>query len=112
MYGFTTTPTGIKFDQALNRTIEARKGEEFGVPRGIDAQGVKKVKDKLGVEMPCNVIVREGAPERIVVGFLDPKIMVGMVCNPEVQAVADAAERLIPSACARLADNGAPARPV
>lgn len=131
MYGFTTTLTGMTFEQALSRTIEALKGEGFGVLSDIDVCGA--MKDKLGVEMqpyrilgacnpklayqalqavpdiglllPCNVIVRQEAPERIVVGFLDPQIMVGLVGKPEVQAVADAAERLLRSACARLSDN-------
>ena len=134
MYGFTTTLTCITFDQALTRTIEALKGEGFGVLSDIDIQ--RAMKDQLGVEMPpyrilgacnpklahqalqavpdiglllpCNVIVREEAPERIVVGFLDPQIMVGLVGQPEVQAVADAAERLLRRACARLYDNVAP----
>jgi uncharacterized protein (DUF302 family) len=138
MYGFTTTLTGTTFDQALTRTIEALKGEGFGVLSDIDVQ--RAMKDKLGVEMPpyrilgacnptlahqalqavpdiglllpCNVIVREVAPERIVVGFVDPQIMVGLVGKPEVQAVADAAERLLRIACARLAGNGAPVRAV
>lgn len=133
MYGFTTTLTGITFDQALTRTIEALKGEGFGVLSDIDVQGA--MKNKLGVEMPpyrilgacnpklayqalqavpdiglllpCNVIVRQETPERIVVGFLDPQIMVGLVGKPEVQAVADAAERLLRSACARLSDPAA-----
>jgi uncharacterized protein (DUF302 family) len=46
----------------------------------------------IGLLLPCNVIVREEPPERIVVGFLDPQIVVGLVGKPEVQAVADAAE--------------------
>ena len=138
LYRFTTTLTGTTFDQALTRTIEALKGEGFGVLSDIDVQGA--MKDKLGVEMspyrilgacnpklahqalqavpdiglllPCNVIVREEAPERIVVGFLNPQIMVGLVGKPEVQAVADAAERLLRNACARLTHNGAPVRAV
>jgi hypothetical protein len=38
------------------------------------------------------VIVREESPGRIVVGFLDPQIMVNLVGKPEVRTVADAAE--------------------
>jgi uncharacterized protein (DUF302 family) len=138
MYGFTTTLSGITFDQALSRTIEALKAEGFGVLSDIDVQ--RTMKEKLGVEMspyrilgacnpklahqalqavpdiglllPCNVIVREESPESIVVGFLDPQIMVGLVGKPEVQAVADAAERLLRSACARLVDSGEPVRAV
>jgi uncharacterized protein (DUF302 family) len=134
MYGFTTTLTGITFEDALSRTIDALKGEGFGILSEIDVRGV--MKDKLGVEMtpyrilgacnpklahqalqaepdiglllPCNVIVREETPERIVVGFLDPQIMVGLVGKPEMQAVADTAEQLLRNACARLAEKVVP----
>jgi hypothetical protein len=46
----------------------------------------------IGLLLPCNVIVREEAPGRVVVGFLDPQIMVGLVGKPEVKTVADAAD--------------------
>jgi uncharacterized protein (DUF302 family) len=138
MYGFTTTLTGITIEQALSWTIEAPKGEGFGVLSDSDVRGTTK--DKLGVEMPpyrilgacnpklahqalqavpdiglllpCNVIAREEAPQRIVIGFLDPQIMVGQVGKPEVQVVADAAEQLLRSACARLSDHCASIRAV
>jgi uncharacterized protein (DUF302 family) len=90
MYGFTTTLTGTTFEQALAKTTAALKAEGFGVLSDIDVQHV--MKEKLGVDMlrdrilgacnpalanqalqavpdiglllPCNVIVREEAPER------------------------------------------------
>jgi uncharacterized protein (DUF302 family) len=91
MYGFTTTLTAITFDQALSRTIDALKVEGFGVLSDIDVQ--RAMKDKLGVEMP---------PYRIL-GACNPKL-----AHQALQAVADAAEPLLRSACARLAGNGAP----
>ena len=113
MYGFTTTLTGISFEQALSRTIEALKNEGFGVLSDIDVRGA--MKDKLGVEMQpyrilgaCNPALAHQALQAVPdIGFLDPQIMVGLVGKPEVQAVADAAERLLRSACARLSDNEA-----
>ncbi len=128
MYGFTTTLTDLSFEQALARTLDALKVEGFGVLSDIDVQ--RAMKDKLGIEMPpyrilgacnpplahqalqaepdiglllpCNVIVREEAPGRVVVGFLDPQIMVGLVGKPSVKPVADQAEQRLRRAWASL----------
>ena len=129
MYGFTTTLTDASFDQALTRTIEALKAEGFGVLSDIDVQ--RAMKDKLGVEvvpyrilsacnpplahqalqaepdigllLPCNVIVREEASGSVVVGFLDPQIMVGLVDKP----VADQAEQRLRRVCDSLGGSAA-----
>lgn len=128
MFGFTTTLIGMSFDQVLTKTLAALKAEGFGVLSDIDVQHA--MKEKLGVEMPayrilgacnpplahqalqavpdiglllpCNVVVREESAERIVVGFLDPQIMVNLVGRPEVTAVADAAEQRLRRACESL----------
>lgn len=128
MYGFTTTLSDTSFEQALVKTIAELKAEGFGVLSDIDVQ--LAMKEKLGVDMPpyrilgacnpplahqalqavpdiglllpCNVIVREESPGRVVVGFLDPQIMVNLVGKPEVKAVADAAERRLRRVCESL----------
>jgi uncharacterized protein (DUF302 family) len=128
MYGFTTTLNGTSFEQALAATIAALKTEGFGVLSDIDVQHA--MKEKLGVDMPayrilgacnpqlayqalqavpdiglllpCNVIVREEAPQRVVIGFLDPQIMVNLVGKPEVKTVADAAEQRLRRVCESL----------
>ena len=128
MFGFTTTLTDTSFDDAIARTLAALKAEGFGVLSDIDVQ--KAMKEKLGAEMPpyrilgacnpplahqaiqavpdiglllpCNVIVREEAPGRVVVGFLDPQIIVNLVDRPEMKQVADAAEQRLRRACASL----------
>ena len=128
MYGFTTTLTGASFDDVLAKTMAALKTEGFGVLTEINIQHA--MKEKMGVDMPpyrilgacnpplahqalqavpdiglllpCNVIVREEAPGRVVVGFLDPQIMVDLVGKPEVKTVADAAETRLRRACATL----------
>jgi uncharacterized protein (DUF302 family) len=128
MYGFTTTLTGTSFDQAVARTIEALKAEGFGVLSDIDVQAAMKTKldadmppyrilgacnpplahqalqavADIGLLLPCNVIVREVKPDEIVVGFLDPQVMVGLVGDPAVKAVADAAEQSLRRVCSSL----------
>jgi len=52
--------------------------------------------------LPCNVIVREESPGQVVVGFLDPKIMVPLVERDEIRAVADATEERLRRACESL----------
>jgi uncharacterized protein (DUF302 family) len=134
MYGFTTTLNGITFDEALQKTTQALKAEGFGVLSDIDVQAA--MKDKLGVDLPryrilgacnpplayqalqavpdiglllpCNVILREVASDQIVVGFLDPQIMVGLVGKAEVKAVADEAEQRLRRACSSLGGKTSP----
>jgi uncharacterized protein (DUF302 family) len=135
MYGFTTTLTNVSFAQALAKTIRALKAEGFGVLSDIDIQHAMKEKlgatmrpyrilgacnpslahealrsePDIGLLLPCNVIVRESPSGSIVVGFLDPQAMFGLVGRPEVQPVADEAEQRLRRACASLGGSGATA---
>ena len=128
MYGFTTTLSGITFDDAIIKTTAALKAEGFGILSDIDVQRAMKEKldqdmppyrilgacnpplahqavtavPDIGLLLPCNVIVREEAPGRVVVGFLDPQIMVNLVGKAEVKPVADAAEQRLRRACKSL----------
>ena len=119
-YGFHTTIKG-PFDAAVQRVLDALKAEGFGVLSDIDVQ--KAMKEKLGKDMPphrilgacnpplayealqaevdiglllpCNVTVRQGAGEDVIVGFLNPDLMVQLTANPALQEVAqDASARL------------------
>ena len=113
MYGFTTTLTGLSFDDALARTTAALKAEGFGVLSDIDVQ--RAMKEKLGADMlpyrilgacnpgmawqaigmepkvgamlPCNVILRavEGGTE---VSAIDPVASMAAIDNAGLKAVA------------------------
>ena len=64
-------------------------------------QALRAVPD-IGLLLPCNVVVREEAPERVVVGFLDPQVMMTLVGKPDVKEVADAAEQRLRRVCESL----------
>ena len=82
MYGFTTTLSGLSFDEALDRTPAALKAEGLGVLSDIDVQ--RAMKEEPGV------------------GFGDPQTMVGLVGKDSVRPVADEAQSRPPRACAAL----------
>lgn len=136
MYGFTTTLSGQPFEDVRTRVIDALRAEGFGVLSEIDVQ--KAMHEKLGAAMPpyrilgacnpplahqaleaepdiglllpCNVVVRENADGSIVVGFLDPQVMVAVVDREDIEKVADAAHVRLRRACASL--GGTPTTPV
>jgi uncharacterized protein (DUF302 family) len=121
-YGFSKT-VDAPFEEAVERTREALKGEGFGVLSEIDMR--EKLKEKLGVDfrryvilgachpplahrtlqedleigllLPCNVIVYESDEEgKSVVAAVDARAMLSVVGrNPTLDSVsAEVNERL------------------
>jgi uncharacterized protein (DUF302 family) len=128
-YGFGTT-LGVTFDGAVPLVKDALKAEGFGVLSEINV--TQTLKDKLGVKMvpyvilgacnpplahrsltaepeiglllPCNVVVRaEG--ERTRVDVADPVAMLGIVGNPELDAVAAEAKQRLQRVVAALSQH-------
>jgi uncharacterized protein (DUF302 family) len=49
----------------------------------------------IGLLLPCNVTVRQGDNDDVIVGFLNPDMMVQLTANPALKEVAeDASNRL------------------
>jgi len=111
----------LDFDAAVAKLIEALKVEGFGVLTDIDIAATLKQKlgvdfrkyrilgacnpplalralsceDKIGVMLPCNVIVQELAHGGAELVAIDPRAAMQRVGNPALAAVAEeVAERL------------------
>ncbi len=109
------------FDRVVARTREELQKEGFGVLTEIDVQATLKAKlgaemppylilgacnpplahrvlelePRIGVLLPCNVVVRQRDDGRIEVSAMDPEAAMQMVENPGVREVArEVRERL------------------
>lgn len=118
-YGFGVE-IDAPYEEAVERTKDALKVEGFGVLSEIDVKATMKQKldvdfekyvilgacnpqlahralteeHDLGLLLPCNVVVHEHG-SRSVVSAADPAVMLGVVDNPALAAVAsEAKERL------------------
>lgn len=105
---------GVDFDTAVARVTAGLKQEGFGVLSDIDVQATLKGKlgidmpryrilgacnpafahqalqmeNRLGVLLPCNVVVREQAPGTTEVVAVDPVVSLGRVENPALAPLA------------------------
>lgn len=113
-YGFYLHLPDADFMHVVNQTVEALKTEGFGVLTEIDVQAT--MKNKLGIDgpayrilgacnpslahraltadpdigllLPCNVVVREGAAGSVIVSFMDPVAVLQLTQHPEVVVIA------------------------
>jgi len=118
---YVSRSVSFDFDAAVAKTIDALKAEGFGVLTDIDIAATLKQKlgvefrkyrilgacnpplalkalsaeDKIGVMLPCNVIVQERAQGGVELAAIDPRAAMLRVGNPALAAVAEeVAERL------------------
>jgi uncharacterized protein (DUF302 family) len=112
-YYFTKTVVG-SFEAIEIKVVASLKNEGFGVLTQIDMQQTLKKKlnvdfknykilgacnapfaykalqadDKIGVLLPCNVIIQEHAPNTIEVSVIDPLVSMQVVNNDTLKNVA------------------------
>ena len=113
-YYFSKT-LSISFDQAVKKVTEELKKEGFGILTDIDVKETLKKKlnldfnkykilgacnppfayraleaeDKIGLMLPCNVVVEEISDNEIEVATIDPIASMLAVENPKLKEVAE-----------------------
>lgn len=112
---FTSKTVGLSFDQAIDKVTDLLKEEGFGVLTEIDVKDTLKKKldvdfkkykilgacnpnfahkalqaeDKIGVMLPCNVIVEEHEDGAVEVSAVNPVASMQAVSNDRLQPIAD-----------------------
>lgn len=119
-YGFGKA-VDMKYEEAIERVVAELQKEGFGVLTEIDVQATLKKKlnvdfppyrilgacnpplahraltaePSIGLLLPCNVVVRQDAADRVYVEFMDPNAVLELVHKPEIkQLAAEVRERL------------------
>ncbi len=99
---------GVLTDIDVQATLKTKIGAEMPRYRILGACNPKfahealKLEDKLGVLLPCNVIVRETADQRVEVAAVDPVTAMQRTGNAALAATAEEVRRRLSSAIAAL----------
>ncbi|MGB3303914.1 DUF302 domain-containing protein [Gordonia sp. (in: high G+C Gram-positive bacteria)] len=124
------TTIDAPLDDAIAKTREALAAQGFGVLTEIDMAATLKAKigaemegyvilgacnpplahsavtaeRQIGLLLPCNVVVRSDVdnPQRSIVEAMNPQLMVTVVDNPDLVAVADSATEKLTAAIESL----------
>ena len=95
---------GVLTDIDVQQTLKSKIGVDLpryrilGACNPSFAYEALKVEDKLGVLLPCNVIVRETADQRVEVASVDPVSAMERTGNPALRATAEDVRRLLTEA--------------
>lgn len=112
-YGFGKT-VETSFDAAIEKVTQELQKEGFGILTDIDVQATLKKKlnqdmppyrilgacnpplahraltaePSIGLLLPCNVVVRQDAPGKVQVEFMDPNAVLDLVDKPDITQLA------------------------
>jgi len=113
-YYYSKQLKNVSFDEAVEKVTEALKLEGFGVLTEIDVKATFKkkldvdyrpykilgacnppyahkalsVEDKIGIMLPCNVIIQETSDGNIEVAAVDPVASMMAIENPALMGIA------------------------
>jgi uncharacterized protein (DUF302 family) len=131
-YYISRTVSG-PFETVVADVVERLKAQGFGILSDIDVQATLKAKlgadmppyrilgacnpsfahqalqieDKLGVLLPCNVIVRETADRRVEVASVDPVVSMDRTGNAALASTAEEVRRRLASVIEAVASQPA-----
>jgi uncharacterized protein (DUF302 family) len=99
---------GLLTDIDVQATLKAKIGADMGKYRILGACNPRfahealKIEDKLGVLLPCNVIVRETPDQRVEVASIDPVGAMERTSNPGLRSTAEEVRRLLTNAVLQI----------
>ena len=127
-YYFNKTLTNTSFEEAIHQVTEALKKEGFGILTEIDVQATLKKKidvdfkkykilgacnphfaykaltqeDKIGVFLPCNVVVEEHQTGMVEVSAVDPVSLMISIKNENLEFIASEVQKKLKSVIYQL----------
>ncbi|HEV2286879.1 MAG TPA: DUF302 domain-containing protein [Steroidobacteraceae bacterium] len=99
---------GILTDIDVQATLKAKIGADIGRYRILGACNPRlahqalQLEDRLGVLLPCNVIVRETADRRVEVASVDPVAAMERTGNAALKPAAEEVRRLLDTAVSQV----------
>ena len=99
---------GLLTDIDVQATLKSKLGADMpkyrilGACNPYFAYEALKTEDKLGVLLPCNVIVRETSDRRVEVASVDPVSAMERTGNPALRSTAEDVRRLLTQAVSQV----------
>lgn len=99
---------GLLTDIDVQSTLKAKIGADTAKYRILGACNPRfahqalQIEDKLGVLLPCNVIVRETPDQKVEVASIDPVAAMERTGNPALRSTAEEVRRLLTKAVSQL----------
>lgn len=99
---------GLLTDIDVQSTLKAKIGADTAKYRILGACNPRfahqalQIEDKLGVLLPCNVIVRETPDRKVEVASIDPVAAMERTGNPALRSTAEEVRRLLTKAVSQL----------
>lgn len=100
---------GLLTDIDVQTTLKSKIGADIAKYRILGACNPRfahealKIEDRLGVLLPCNVIVRETADRQVEVASVDPVAAMERTGNPALKSTAEEVRRLLAIAVSQVA---------